>query len=328
MFVVYFYDPFGNSLTQFFDIFDLKIRKKLNDVSTASFSIELKHNLSYEILKEFNKVKIFKEDGEKLMFSWVIKQVSADFDKYNIVIFSDEYLLKRKLLNSAKSYTNTAISDILADIFVWYNIQTDASKIISIDFDKNTKFFDILKKLSEFGYDFKIEDNTIIFKQLIWVDRTFGDNFLQLYANEKETNIAKYKTLYDADNLVNKAIVWDNVYEDTVSQNIYWVVEEYFTEWDESILEERKYSVREIEAIPIVQDWFAFDVWDLISVDVNLWNEILDFSGNLKIVEKSYEFKDLEKTEIKLSKWKAKTPTLLEKIKQLNDDVYNLKIKL
>jgi hypothetical protein len=89
MFVIYINDHLWNSLSQVFEINNLEVKLKLNDISSASFEVSNLHKEnSYVNFKEFNEVNIYKieENKEKLIFEWVIRSVESDLYKTKIVL--------------------------------------------------------------------------------------------------------------------------------------------------------------------------------------------------------------------------------------------------
>ena len=59
MYTVYISDHLWNPITQLFNMTEIEAKLKLNDISSASFSILTSDiNSKYAFLSEFNKIKI------------------------------------------------------------------------------------------------------------------------------------------------------------------------------------------------------------------------------------------------------------------------------
>ena len=337
MYIVYIYDHNNNLLTQVFNIFQLKINKKLNDISTASFSITQK--LWFNFLKFWNKIKIVKEIKweEKTMFEWIIKLVEAEIDKTTITCSSYEYILSRRMILEDKTYNNKKIKEIVEDIFNYMNniyntglnVVCKNTTIITKTWNKNTTILQILKDLVAFDVNFLHKWTTFYVDKLVGLDRTSGENYLEFYLNKEDfaRSIAKIKTTINLDNLANVVITDNGNTEDTGSIQEFgrWEINEFDADAN-SLLQEKAYWVKEIEITPSINDYFAVDIWDKVAVKVFVDNELLDYEWTMLVLEKNLQGGDLEKIDLKLSNTKEKTKTLLEKIKQMDEDIYKLKI--
>jgi len=92
-------------------------------------------------------------------------------------------------------------------------------------------------------------------------------------------------------------------------------------------VQERKDSIREFEITPQIHDFFFCDVWDLVRVYINSWNDIMFYDGSLKVIEKSYTAWEMPKISFKLAKNKIKTVELNEKIKDMNRRIQRLELQ-
>ena len=342
MFVIYINDHLWNKKTQIFEINKLEIRQKLNDISSASFEVSntAKTN-SYSNFKEFNEIKIYKieNNDEKLIFDWIIRSVEADLYKTKVILNDKIFLFKNKILYTDKSYTNTQIKSILIDVLDVINSRYDTRITLSSDIlDQVTKtykkwqtFFDILKDLALNWYEFKIKNNILYFLNSIWEDKSSWVNFVEFSYDIQfpwSRTIDTARLEYDSENISNAVIskdTWNS--EDLPSINNFWRLEKYFISWDkDTLLSDRKESIRELEITPVAHDFFVANLWDIVKVFIDAWNDIMQFDSNLKIVEKEFRSWELNKVKIKLSKWNVKTLNLIETIADLKNRTKTLEI--
>ena len=342
MFVIYIKDKDWNNLTQIFEARKIEVKLKLNDISSASFELSnLDKNNKYEYLKEFNLVYIYKleDNEEKLILEWTIRSVEADLNKSKILVNDKLFLLKNKILYSDTTYTDKTVDYILLDLLD--NINSRYETNITLDCwitDTITKTYktwktilDILKDIALNWYEFEIKDNILTFKETIWEDKSVWENFVEFTYDINSLDsrtIDNAKSEYDSDNLANAIIVnWSwNVINQTSIDN-FWRTEKYFISWDKAeIISERKDSIKELELTPISNDLFQVNLWDVIKVYINAWNDIMFYDWNLKVIEKQFSSWDLDRIKIRLSKWKVKTLNLIETIQDLKNRTKNLEI--
>lgn len=345
MFIVHINNPFWEKITQIFNISNLRIVEKINNISTASFEISISdENANYNNFKEFNKISIYKQENslEKLLFSWIIKSVESNLEIVKIVkieLNDDLFLLKKKILYTDKNYINISIHNILSEILsetnsrkdTWIILNCDISELVSKEYKIWKTFLDILKDLVQNWYEFKLENNILTFKETIWKDKTTWNEFVEFLFdkdNIESKTIETAKFLYNSDNISNGIIVKDSWNkEDLTSINSFWRIEEYFSSGDKHIiLNERKESIKELEITPNANNFFIADIWDLVKVYINSWSDLLFYDGNLKIIEKEFISWDLNKVNIKLSKWKIKSLNIIEKISEIDSKVNNLEL--
>ncbi len=342
MFVIYINNYLWNSISQIFEVNNLEVKLKLNDISSASFEVSNLHKEnSYINFREFNEVNIYKIENniEKLIFEWVIRSVEADLYKTKIVLNDKLFLLKNKILYTDKNYSNISIKWILQDILNTINSRYDTKIVLESDINttitKNYKkwqtFFDILKDLSLNWYEFEVKNNSLRFYNSIWEDRSSWNKFVEFSYDIKfpwSRTIDTAKIEYDADNIA-WALISKDTWEtyDQTSIETFWRIEKYFISWDKNILlSERKESVRELEITPISYDFFVANLGDIVKVFIDAWNDIMFFDTNLKVIEKNYKSWELDKVTIKVNKWSLKTLNLIETIVDLKNRTKNLEI--
>lgn len=346
MYVIYIYNKNKELLTEFFEISNLSITEKLNDVSTASFQVPNKKNdlAKYKFLKEWNIVDIYKvlpNSIEKRLFYGLIKWVKSDLQTCEVRCVNFLYLLKKKVLfyNENSSEFPKSPKELLEKIAERVN-QRDPNFIKKINCDLTEKWtwqfkiwksvFDILKDFASDLYEFKFVDWEIFLLDTIWKNRTTWKDIVFFEYNifsPESSNIAKAEIEYDLDNIFNYVSASDWVWFDVESVENFWVLEKVDEKnLKEKLLLENKNSLKEFKIEPSVSDFFLCDVWDTVKVFIDNWTEMLKFNWNLKVVEKSFKSGDLENVTFKLNSSKFRTKNIFETISDLKNDVKNLKL--
>lgn len=341
MYVIYIRDHLWNLITQLFELSSFDIKLKLNDISTAIFTISNSNpNCNYENFKEFNRVMISKiiNNTEEVMFDWVIRWITTDLNETKITLNSREFLLKKKILFIDKLYTNQSISSILADIVshinsrdAWFiNLNCNIEALVSREYKKKKNLLDILKDLVWDIYEFNFINNTLTFSETIWEDKSSWENIVlfEFDINTPESRtIRKAEVDYDSDNIAN-SIIWED-WEDESIESIweFWRIEEWFNNWNKiDLLNERKDSIRELTIEPLEDDFFICNIWDIVKTYIEVWNDIIYYNWWLKVIEKSFKTWALNTISIKLNTWKVRSLSLLETISNLKSRVTTLEI--
>lgn len=340
-YVIYISDHLWNPITQIFNVSSIDINQKLNNLSTASFSLETgDKNCKYEYFKELNRIKICQiaDNIEKVMFDWVVRWVSTDLNNTKITLNCRHFLLKKKILYIDKTYTNQSISSILQDIVDhinsrdtgFVNLVCDIDTLITRDYRKKKNFLDILKDLAWDTYEFIFENNTLTFTNTIWSDKSSWSEIVlfEFDINSPESRtITKAVNDRDADN-IDTAVIWED-WNDESAEAIsnFWRLEQGFNSWLASdLLNQRKDSTREVNIQPKVSDFFICDIWDIVKTYIYTWWDMMYYNWWLKVIEKTFKSWALNIINIKLNTWKVKTLDLIETISNLKSRVGNLEL--
>ena len=374
MYVVYIYDRNKNLLNQIFNISDLTIQEKLNDIATASFIIEnkikkikqnelnslkikdlvwqtflqnewkrifdfqileekeIKFNLAqYRYFKEWNFCKINilgKNWNEKTLFEWIISWARVDLEFCEIHLVSELFLLKKKILiaRTEKYFYKDMIQEIVNQINQrdpWFIKQFICEIDVNsrVEFSKWKSLFDALKDLAWDVYEFYFKNWILFFWKSIWRDRTFWNDlvFFEYNILTPESNtIIKAEVNYDIKNISNSVFI-DNVWEakDNESINEFGILEENFNKWSlQEILHENKKSIS--------TNYFLCNIWDIVKVRIETWSDMLYFDWNLKVVEKSFRWWELNDVKFKLNSSKMRTKDIFETISDLKSKTKNL----
>ena len=382
MYVVYIYDRNKNLLNQIFNISDLTIQEKLNDIATASFIIEnkikkikqnelnflkikdlvwqtflqnewkrifdfqileekeIKFNLAqYRYFKEWNFCKINilgKNWNEKTLFEWIISWARVDLEFCEIHLVSELFLLKKKILiaRTEKYFYKDMIQEIVNQINQrdpWFIKQFICEIDVNsrVEFSKWKSLFDALKDLAWDVYEFYFKNWILFFWKSIWRDRTFWNDlvFFEYNILTPESNtIIKAEVNYDIKNISNSVFI-DNIWEakDNESISEFGILEENFNKWSlQEIFNENKKSLKEFNIEPISTDYFLCNIWDIVKVRIETWSDMLYFDWNLKVVEKSFRWWELNDVKFKLNSSKMRTKDIFETISDLKSKTKNL----
>lgn len=351
MYIAYIYDLDNNVIAQIVEVLDLETTKKINDVSTASFS--LFHTNAYctrEYIKEYRRVKInilVSWNTEQTIFDGVIRWFESDLTKVSIKCESFEHYLDRRIMNQDYTMTNTVhniLSLILTDLNTNYatniTLDCDIVAVTSKEYKRWESYLKVLQDMAENGYEFLIIDKVLYFKTSIGIDRTTGDDFVEYRydinePDDRSINGVQMSTDgYDlANGVVGKAWVNYTYLSDTASKAEFWLIETSFSNsWDDAtasqnFLDEHKESLSEFNINAVTQDFFEADLWDTVSVYIYVGNDIMFFDGSMKIVEKEYRAWDLPKISFKLSVSTVKSKNILEQLIEVQSRLKTLEMQ-
>lgn len=348
----YVYDRQYQLLGQLFWIVWFQCTIKLNDISTADLKIS---NDSLQdallLLKENNRIIVSMIDdtwSEKEMISWFIRWIEASLVATTIKIEDLTSLLDDKVIASNVSFTGT-IAQLLQSLLDAMNMQEsiglqlvcDVNEVVSKEYPRWETLGNILKDLRQNTYEYCIKQNTLYFQTSIGIDRslswsTYRELMRDVYS-PLDRNITDAKLIMDVKQMCNVCLGKDQatpvMAQDIVSIAEYGRIERSISnngniqEAVTNYVHERKDSIREFEITPQIHDFFFCDVWDLVRVYINSWNDIMFYDGSLKVIEKSYTAWEMPKISFKLAKNKIKTVELNEKIKDMNRRIQRLELQ-
>ena len=339
MFIAYIYNQDNDVVAQVEELLDIEIQQKLNDISTASFALyQTNEYCKREFLREYRRVKINQQswNTELTMFDGVIRWFDAWLDKTTIKLESFEHLLSRRLLHQDFTFTTQTFDYILQTILDhinWIyqtNITLDCWIITTTSktYKKGETVLKVLQDLAWNGFEFIIDDLVLKFKETIWIDRTaVWDDFVEYRFDINEPDdrsIDQVKMTVDWKELASWVIwkSWSNysILSDATSITNFWLVETSFTNsWDEanatqSYLDDHKESLSEFDVWAVANNFFEANLWDLVSVYIYVWNDIMFFDWSMKVVQKRYNGWDLPKIDFTLWKTKVQSKDIIEQI--------------
>lgn len=343
MIIVYIYDHQGNPLTQVFDVQRFECTQTLNNYDQAKFAFSSNHqDNSSSKLKTYNEVKItkIKHGIEYEYIHGLIHNVEATLTETIVTIRSFEWLFEKKIIAVDKSYTDQAVDQIISELLWEINTRYDTSisldcaitDTIDLNITKWSSFSSVLQELVKLWYQYRIMQKKLCIKENIWIDRTTWSWFYQLKWNSSdplERNIAKATISTDAWQLTNapfEKTVWFQT--DSSSIESYGRVEETITADGsptvalQDTLESKASLAKIIDIDPKVKDFFAVNVWDRLSVDINAGNDIMTYYGTVHVLQKTQDRRGVVK--LLVSSSTVKVPTLLETIRNHEKSIKKL----
>ncbi|MCT4617532.1 MAG: hypothetical protein N4A38_04985 [Candidatus Gracilibacteria bacterium] len=344
-YIAYIYDKNGKNIAQIFDIFNINLQEKLNDISTLSFS--LYHDNRYskrEFLSEYNRVKINillpKGQGEKTYLEGYITSVKSDLYK-NIVTIKDYLgLFERAILFDKlnayfqpKGYVASLVNKVnenhnLDLELVENELGTDGTVVRY--FAEGTNYLDIIKGLMNDSFEIKIKGKKIYIKSKVGEDKSSGPNFVEYRYNINEygdRNIKSISVLKNAENISNEikfvSPEWSVKKTDSGSIEKFGKLQErvYMNGEDggapNDYIKKHSISSREFNIVPVVEDYFEVEIGDIVKVYVDVGNDLMFINEGFRIVRKSFKSPKGGQVSFALSTEKVTTTTLNEKLKKL-----------
>lgn len=346
MYSLYIYSLKWELEAQIFDINNIKLTEKINDISTLSLDIDYKSDYANSknliIWKKVALVKISWK-VEKELISGYLSEIEANSSKLKIKILSEEILLERRVLKS-----NVSISgSIKSALRLLLNKSKDNISVESIEdwvykeYSAWINYLDILKDIAWSKYEFKLKWGVLTFQKSIWKDRRLKENYKEFKHNIREywdSNIKDFKIKRNLESLANCIVaIWKRKYisvrEESDSINEFWRFEEtiktksfdWNSEYEAYIKSKKKWEI-EYEIFPISSDYFEVWVWDLVPVIIETWNDLTRTEESLKVIEKSLEVKDMNIIKIKLSKSSKGKNSFQNRLKSLEESVNGLEL--
>lgn len=354
---VYIYDKTGEyQFLQFFDAENLSINLKLSDVGYAEFNIPVItkkggiHDALSDIayLAKMNRVKIwrFNDWVENIIFEGYIANVKDETLSTHVICatsmirFEERMLLADLTINaSISSILNTILTTINATEDTWITVNCTVNTVASKQYSAWEYMLDILKDLSDGGYQFDIRDNVLYFWESIGVDRSMWDDrveFLYEYNQGRTRNIDDFSFTGDIRNIKNAVyskntggtVIWSF---DTESIESYFRQEEFISVNGDVASETSKYladhknDTVEISIMPSVKDFSLADIWDIVWIHIDRGDARGKYIGSAVVQTKEFIDGDLPEIKFWFSTSNIRTPTILEKIKMMSDEIRNLK---
>ena len=263
------------------------------------------------IWKEYDKEVIEEYDlsyQDVKVFEWYISRFMPKVDKIEIELTDNKGLMKKKNSLMWQEFIDTNISDILNTILDDFHTKTN--ELIELDMDMELDmpvtetirvgqdFYRIIDNLVKRMWAFwTVENNKIIISDLLGIDRTSGDNFLELLynpMNPQENNIAEISpTSYDtqANVVVGINNETSHIELDAATIEDKGALCKYFRFNDGDLIEKTQNKLNTFKNLQSLysltpESGIEADVWDLISVNVENTNEYVDFQGNVLVTEK------------------------------------------
>ena len=266
-------------LTLFDNFIRLEFENKLNEWSKGKMVVSLKDShINNDVLKLMNIVEIYKDWNIK-EFEWYIYGFNYTNDILEFIFIDYIEFLKKHILRVDLDYDTNFIKDIVEDIYNYFNgwdplpfalWKNDITDTASFYFKTWQSFYDILKKITDVKWEFRIVDWQLDFSETTWDILTWI--FKYDINNLQSSNIEKYNVNINLNNVYNVAIIsdWQDkiIKWDTSSINELWFIEQYFysPDWDINLNTE----ITKIPQIEIRDGW-KYKVWDRQQIYINPW---------------------------------------------------------
>jgi len=335
MLIVYLYDHQWNPLTQLFAVQRFECTQTLNSYDQARFVIPSTHqDNTLSKLKLFNEVKVshLKAWKESCYIHGIIHSVEASLTQTVVTIRSFERLFEKKLISSDATYTNQSLVSIISWLLATINARYDTgiilncslSDTIDLSVTKGATFASVLQEIVKLGYQYRVLNKLLCIDTRLWTDRTTGENYYQLKRDVQdplERNIAEASITNDAWQLTNSPFeksVWFQIDQESI--DTYGRVEETIsadgnaTVALQETLTSKASGARVLELSPIVQDFFAVSIWDLLAVHIDAGNEIMNYTWSVQVLQKIQDTRGVVRLTVSSST--TRIPTLLETIRE------------
>ena len=351
--IIEIYNNSGDTLlAEFSKIISANVSEKLNNSISWNFEIpENEASISETNLQEYNIVKISNISWE--IFQGYIVWLEVKPWTVKVLINDQNSIWNKKLVYTEKNYTswtwiNTILSEILTEINSRYDtgyvLDTDVTDTISWDlnFSKWEKFINVLKTLSDLWYEYITRNWKLEFKTAIWENKTnpSNSNYFKYEYNTKSplnNNVDNIRAILNWKNISN-ALIWKSwidysEQEDATSISNFWRLEEsVFSDGDISTftaekLSQSKSSVKELTITPQVKSYNEHWIWDLLDCEIIWENNLIDYSGTVKVLEKKYSISEWENIEYKISPVKTITRTFIKQFSDLQNEVHKILLK-
>lgn len=347
----YVYDRSNIQIGQLFDIVWFECSLKLNDVSTGDLSIN-NQNLwdVLQVLKENNRIKVTEavQGEEKLLIEWYIRWIEASLTTTVVKIEDMISFFDDKILFNAINYTwqiNVLLEQLLDEINTredtLIRLVSDVEDVVTKEYPKGETFANVLKDLRQNSYEFVVRGTTLYFMHTIGIDRSIpSDDYYECtwdINSPFDRTIRDAKLVMDIKQMANVCIGKNgnnySLSENSDSITEFWRIERSFTnsgniqESTDNYLLERKDSIREFEISPNSTNFYVCDLWDMVRVYINSWNDLMFYDGAMKVIEKSYTAGEMAKVTFKLWKNKARTIDLAVRLKDIQRRLIHLELK-
>lgn len=344
-------------IAQVFDAMDIMINNRLNDVSTAEFSIPLftPDGKIHEILKDIsylmkgNRIQITVQgwESETVAFDGMIDDTDDKPTRTVVRLIWYLWLLDQKIITTNASYVWQTVQSVLSGIISQINTIDDAQLSLScwildtIDkqYTGGTWVIQIIKEIADTIYQFTSRGKVIYFGKNIGVDRTVVGNdyfeFIYDYIDMRSNNVSDFSFKSSGKNIVNDVYTkgWSTIVNvnDPTSIATYYRRQAYIstknsTELNKYLAEHKDETV-ELTLTPSNVIYSELDIWDNVRVNIDRWDARWKYDGSMTVTQKDIRFINgtIDVT-MQLSNKSLRTPSILEKIKKIDADIQQLKI--
>lgn len=344
--ICYVYDIAGNPITQLFDIVKFECTKNINNYDTGSFEISMEY-WNKTIFHLLNRVVVSEvtPDGEITYIDWLVTGRKPQVWKMTVYLKSAERLLEKTNCDDNKNYNGT-VTSIIDDVVAEYNARSwrtltadcGVATVRAGKFTSWSKLKDILNKIAESWYEYKITNNVLVFKESIGVDYSVWSEFIPqvLFKLDirdfDDRNIEDMTLIIDADKVVNAPFEKSAGFvTDAGSIAEYGRLESNITGSGDiattlaKIIEEQAVEVIQSDIKVPIEEFTQFEVGDKVAVYVYLWEDQDNFEWSTKVVKKTYSDNWIE---VWLSQNAVRSKNIIEKIEEYENRIAQIENEL
>jgi len=342
MFRIKFYKKDNTPLTMLDTYAWLEFENNLNQ--EWKWKLTLSYNdkhLSDELLKFWVKIEIYHiwENIIKV-FDGIIS--SFDYTEQLINIYFIDYIsyIKYRILREDKSYSWTAVKDIITDLYnyfndiepLWFDLWlNDIEDSYDFSFSAGQTFLQILQTMVKTIWEFRIKDKKLDYSNQVWETKTWI--FKYDINSLAWSNIDKYDIQFWLDSFANSVLIsdWDTktLQEDQNSINEIWLFERYVynPNGDDNLW----FYLTDIKVPKLTLsnkvDFTEYSLWDRQRVYIDNWLEFLKIDYMWVIIWMKYKVNNwLITCEIKTPDKYLITMDLWNYLKILNSRVSKLEV--
>ena len=315
------------------DLSGLSIEENIKTASTMKCTI----SLNVEWIKIWQKVEVVEvndENEDKSLFTGFICSVTPTLDDLQLEAKATKSIMEKKLILSDKTFNNATLEYILSDLLnEWFDTYAERWTVsnslmwrLNKQFKKWDNLYQIFNEISEaLKGVWTIDGTQIIFKDVIWTDRTSWTNFFEVVYDKDEpldNNLSslKVRQLWNISNVIfwkNSNSVISRTNQTSITE--FWPLAELvvFREWDlatstQAYVDARS-SKQTIYEVDVNTDDDVLSLWDKIKLRIENVSSYININADVLINKKTTTFNSWQKV-IKME---------LSEVYVVNDDFVN-----
>lgn len=336
----------------------ITIEEQLDSFSTLSFDVDYYMSNSWILnttnLKEFRRVRIVEEtEIQKTIFEWVIFELFPNFTSIKVNCRDYRWFLESKrFLQTRKTYTAQTSDFILNDLINSLNAKTswdlfpenwtfttdEVKTGIDWIFAIWTSYFTIFKEIAlKMWKSWYIKENGVIeFKNIVWEDKSDGENFLELVYNLEDPT---ENTIWDIPSATMQWTMANSIINQTgTNTDNSRAIDEYIRLEDYQSLNTTEIT-NYLEKSSKIQLIYTFDIkFSRLDGQINIWDKLavrietglihLDIEWALIVTRKksTISWNEIQTLDIDVSEIDIARDTFLKKFKDVRQEIKNLKI--
>lgn len=344
-------DKNGDNLTEINNISNAEIRQAINTETISNFIIDSKNNVAlFETFKESNRFEFW--EGPNLLHEGFYDGIETNPDTITVLISNVSLFRKKKVLEDKNYSAGTLICDILQEILDEINGRDDTGYVLEcsttqtigevVDYALGTDYVEILEDLAKSGFEFKIEQGKIFFQETIGIDRTQdNDDYFEFYYNQKSpegNNVQNIDTNLPS-NVFNSITAKKSGSSSSVTVIDQDSIDEFgrledvisvngdLTKAAEEELAKTKDPTKDITIIPLLENILSVGVADLCRAELISVNDLINYNGDVKILEKNITFGESTTYQLNISSTGNKVLNFIQTFSKMQKNINKLLIQ-